>query len=129
MPGRELRRMISNPLALGLLGLSLAITLWGSAGKVSSIDAACGHSHAPLPVAKLWIEHRFGFAAVSGAATAPRSKSRIYAQAGVDALIVPPSGIYLQAILKAAPVTARPRAIPFFHSAIPLRSPPSLISL
>jgi len=121
------QRLNSKPPAVVLLGLALAVTFWVSASRISRSGA--DSSQVRIPAAKLWIEHRFGFAEVTSAVTAPTVNERFYAQSGAGALLAQAPQLYLKAVPGALPVFARPRAIPFFHSAIPLRSPPSLLSL
>lgn len=55
-------KQVFRPLTLGLMGLAVAVTLWGFAYKISLYS----NSSDPLPhlpVAKVWIEHRYGYAA------------------------------------------------------------------
>ena len=42
--GRELWRQISNPLALGLLGLAVAVVVWGYGYKLSLYSPPSGTS-------------------------------------------------------------------------------------
>jgi hypothetical protein len=59
--GRPAFKRAFRPLTLGLIGLALAVTLWGFAYKISLYsDPADPLPH--LPVAKVWIEHRYGYA-------------------------------------------------------------------
>lgn len=126
---REFRRQFSNPLALGLLGLALAVTLSGYGHKLSQYRNLSNDSAPRIPVAKLWIEHRFGFDAFSKSATALNLKARVYAHSNTPVLIAAAPQFYFQGNAGLLSVTARPRVIPFFHAAIPLRSPPVNISL
>lgn len=121
---RALRPVLS-PLALGLSVLALAVALWG----VSRVNAKCSRPQARVPAARLWIEHRFGFAIVPGAAAAHAAKVRIFAQAGADAALIQSCASFSHYTLPAVTVAAHSRALPFYHSAIPLRSPPSFTSL
>lgn len=125
--GREVWRQVSNPLALGLLCLAVAVALWGYGYKLSLYSPPEGSG--PRVPAKLWIEHRFGFDRFSSSAAAPNLKARVYAQPGVSALLAAVPEFLLLNVPDLLLATARPRAIPFFHSAIPLRSPPLAISL
>lgn len=125
--GRDLWRQISNPLALGLLGLAVAVTVWGYGYKLSLYIVPSGTSSSRIP-AKLWIEHRFGFSELSSSATTPNLKARIFAQPSVWALLAAGpefSSHNVTALLSGA---LRSRTIPFFHAAIPLRSPPFNVS-
>lgn len=127
--GRELWRGISNPLAVGLLGLALAVTLWSYGYKLSLYGSVCGDSTPRVPVAKLWIEHRFGVAACSQDSDFPKLKPRAYAQPGASAVFAVASVLAFQHVMSLPPVHVRSRLIPFFHASIPLRSPPLAISL
>lgn len=127
--GRELWRAISNPLAVGLLGLALAVTLWGYGYKLSLYGSVCGNSTPRVPVAKLWIEHRFGVAAFSQDSNSPKLKPRVYAQPGASAVFAVASVLPFQHGPALPPVSVRAYVTPFFHAAIPLRSPPLPTSL
>lgn len=122
-------REIWNPLALGLLGLALAVTLSGYGYKLSLYRSLRDSSAPRIPVAKLWIEHRFGFAACSPGATSPRLKARVYAQPGASAVFAAAFEFPFQTGTSLPQVSAHSHVIPFFHAAIPLRSPPVAISL
>jgi hypothetical protein len=124
-----LRRQISNPLALGLLGLALAVTLWGYGYKLSLYGALRDHSVPRVPVAKLWIEHRFGFAAFPSSATAVKLKTRFHTYPDASQRYAAAAGICFPGKAGLLSITARPRVSPFFHAAIPLRSPPVIIFL
>lgn len=124
--GRILRGGCSPATAFGLLGLSLAIALWAFSYKLSRFDFSRGDTLSHVPVAKLWIEQRFALAGITGTAKIVPSNSRIYAQSGADAFIAssPESVLNYETAMPAR--AARPRAIPFFQTAIPLRSPPAV---
>lgn len=111
-----------RPSALALLGLAIAVALWGFGYKLSE------YSNAPDPlqrtsVAKVWIEHRYGFASTQHARALPRrtytDRSRIF---DVSSPAVQP--IFTVERSTALVSESEPRRIPFFQSAIPLRSPP-----
>lgn len=124
MRKRILRLRCSHATALGFLGLALAVALWGFSYKLSRYDYSLSGSLSRVPVAKLWLEQRFATGGIQGTAKLVPSNSRIYAQPGANALhsYSPVLGFDSDQTL---PVRAvRPRAVPFFHSAIPLRSPP-----
>ncbi|HTV15559.1 MAG TPA: hypothetical protein VME68_12640 [Acidobacteriaceae bacterium] len=57
LPSPASRRWYRRPCAFGLLGLSLAVVLWGLGYKLSLYHQ---HANAGLrtPVAKLWVTHR-----------------------------------------------------------------------
>jgi len=113
-------------LKLGLLALALSVTLWGYASKLSVFEAFSGGTSPATPAAKLWIEHRFGFSDLCACARASSDKQRNYAQAGADALFTPSPEAAFNEGQVAPMLIAQPRAVPFFHSAIPLRSPPAI---
>lgn len=57
-----MRKLVFRPLTLGLIALAAAVTLWGFAYKIS-LYSNSSDPLPQLPVAKIWIEHRYGFAA------------------------------------------------------------------
>lgn len=126
LPHRPLlRRGVAKSAAFGFVALALAVVLWGSGYRLSLYNSPAHKSLPRVPVAKLWIEHRYGFV---HHLNVPVVKARIYAQPGASALIAYSVRISLRHLLATVPFTARPRAIPLFHAAIPLRSPPFPIS-
>lgn len=125
--GRELWLQISNPLAFGLLGLAVAVAVWGYGYKLSLYTVPPGTS-SRVP-AKLWIEHRYGFSQLSSGIAAPSLKARVEAQhPGAAALFGAVPKLAFQGITGLLSVTVCWRTIPFFHAAIPLRSPPLVLS-
>jgi len=57
-PGRyPAWRQVSGPCALGIVGLAIAVVLWGYGYKLSLYHRNTSHS-GRIPVAKLWIEPR-----------------------------------------------------------------------
>jgi hypothetical protein len=127
--GRDVWRQIANPLALSLLGLALTVTLSGYGYRVSQYWALRDNSAPRVPVLKLWIEQRFWFASLSKNTTFPRLKVRAYAQPGASAIPAAAPEFSLLGVTALLCLTARPRVIPYFHAAIPLRSPPLKVSL
>lgn len=129
MPGDVNRMRILRPgcgraTALGFLGLALAVALWAFSYKLSRLDFSHASKLGHVPVAKLWIEQRSGTVGIAGTARLVPSNSRIFAQPGPDVLLAESPDRGFDCDLAAAVRAAQPRAIPFFHSAIPLRSPP-----
>jgi hypothetical protein len=57
-------RQVSGPCAFGILGLALAVVLWGYGYKLSLYHRNAASS-ARIPAAKLWIEPRSAFAAAA----------------------------------------------------------------
>jgi hypothetical protein len=121
---RILRGGCTPGTALGLLGLAFAIALWAFSYKLSRFDFSHADTLAHVPAPRLWIEQRFGIAGIAGAARVTPSKPRIHAQPGADALIANSPEFVFDCAPAMPALAARPRAIPFFQTAIPLRSPP-----
>lgn len=117
---RILRGGCSPATALGLLGLALAIALWTFSYKLSRFDFSRGSALAHVPTARLWIEQRFEISGIAGTAKVVQSNSP-----RADALVTNSPEFGFECA-QAVPATGRPRAIPFFQSAIPLRSPPQV---
>lgn len=116
---------ISSPLALGLLGLALAVALWGFGSGLSLYLSLSDTSIPHLPKARLWSEHRVGLAAIKSHAGSHRLNARVYVNSGAFSPIPADPRLFLHEIPVMLSITGQPRSIPFFHSAIPLRSPPS----
>lgn len=120
------RRSAKCPLwlTLGLLALASAVTLWGFAYKVSLYT----ESSDPLPqvpVAKVWIEHRYGYAVeFRFVANDDKASSRFHRIPQPVLSTQYPLTCSSRAALALLP--HQTRAATFFHSAVPLRSPPSL---
>lgn len=110
-------RQILRPCALGIIGLAIAVVVWGAGYKLSLY-----HRHAtptPAPVAKLWIESRHAFVtAVS------RFKAKSHLVPGSQALSVPIQRLprLSSAVASIPPVCVRDVAC--FDLPIPSRSPP-----
>ena len=120
-----LRNQIFDPLALALLGLALAVALWGFGSRLSQYGSPSDASVPHVPKARLWSEHPVGIAAIESHATILRLKPRAYVNSGAFAPIGASPKLILHEFPGMPSPTGRPRSIPFFHSAIPLRSPPS----
>jgi hypothetical protein len=111
-----------GPFALSLIGLAIAVALWGYSYRVSRYSVA---PPSKTFVAKLWVENRLAIAA-------ERVKARnSVKQFGAGADAVPISAILMPAPGRAAArsVQLRPRLLLRLISPTPLRSPPALLSL
>jgi hypothetical protein len=120
---RILRGGCSPGMALCLLGLALAIALWAFSSKLSRFDFSHGGTLGHVPAARLWIEQRFGIAVTARVVS---SRPRIHGQPGADALIANSPAFDFDCVPAMPARATRPRALPFFQSAIPLRSPPAV---
>lgn len=121
---REVWHQVSNPLALSLLGLALTVTLWGYAYRLSQYtNVPCG-SQPRLLAPRLWNEQRFGLTGISSDAAFLNFKARVYAHPGGSAAIAAAPAFSVQSVSGVPLVAARPRVVPLFDAAIPLRSPP-----
>ena len=111
------RIQIFRPCALGIIGLAIAVVLWGAGYKLSLY-----HRHATpssVPVAKLWIESRQAFVtAVS------RFKAKSHLVPGSQALsaLIPRLPRLSSTVASILPVCVRD--IDYFVFPIPSRSPP-----
>lgn len=128
-PKSSVWRLALNPASLGLFVLAFAVAFLGYNCKVSQFCPPSTHSANQIQSAKLWIEHRFGFSELTVGATAPTTRGRVYAEQGAFAFSAAAPALVFRGAPRGIPLRARPRAVPFFHSAIPLRSPPFPISL
>jgi hypothetical protein len=112
-------RQISRPCAFGIVGLALAVFLWGYGYKLSLY-----HRHATpssVPVARMWIEPRS-----ASVAAASRLKANLHfvsrAQAVSVAIQQPPSKCRTVAFI----LPLRERHAVSFDLLVPSRAPPSL---
>ncbi len=112
-------KQIFRPCALGLVGLAIAVTLWGFSFKLSQYH----HHTAPssrIPVAKLWIEPRNASVAAASSLTA-KSHLIVVSQA-FPVLIQPLPRLDLAVTCILAVCT---RGIVSFDFLIRFRSPPT----
>jgi hypothetical protein len=113
-------RQESGPCTLGIVGLAIAIVLWGYGYKLSLYyrDAA---SSARIPVAKLWIEPRS--ASVAAATSLKASSQLAHRSLALSVRIQRFPG--LSRILASIPLLSECR-VAFFDLLIPSRAPPPL---
>jgi hypothetical protein len=108
-------RQIFRPCALGIIGLAIAVVLWGAGYKLSLY-----HRHATpssVLVAKLWIESRHAFVtAVS------RFKSHLVPGSQAQSVLIQRLPRLSSAVASILPVWVRD--IAYFDFPIPSRSPP-----
>jgi hypothetical protein len=111
---------VSGPCALGIVGLAIAVVLWGYGYKLSLYHRNTSHS-ARIPVAKLWIEPRG-----ASVTTASRIKAISHLVPGPQAF---------SARIQPLPSPSRAFAcipplnecrVAFFDLLIPSRAPPPL---
>ena len=110
-------RQIFRPCALGIIGLAIAVVLWGAAYNLSLY-----HRHATpssVTVAKLWIESRNASVTV-----ASRFKAKSHLVPGSQAFSVPIQRLphFSHAVACILPVCTR--GVAHFDFRIPFRSPP-----
>jgi len=115
--GVSSRKRRFSPCAIGIVGLALAVVLWGTGYRLSLY-----HHHATssvIPVAKLWIESRN-----ASMATASRLKTKSH--------LIPCSQVF-SAPIQRLPLYSRtlvcilcvcPRDVAYFSFLVPFRSPP-----
>jgi hypothetical protein len=106
-----------RPCALGIIGLAIAVVLWGAGYKLSLY-----HRHAtrsPVPVAKLWIESRN-----ASVTAASRFKAKSHLVPDSQAFSVPTQRLphLSRAVACILPVCTR--GVAHFDFLIPFRSPP-----
>jgi hypothetical protein len=118
-PGRNPSwRLILRPCTFGLIGLAIAVALWGFGYKLSLY-----HRHAApssrVPVAKLWIEPRDAFVA---AASSLNAKSHLVPTP--QAFPVPILRLPLLSQTVPCNYPVRRHLVAYFDFLIPFRSPP-----
>lgn len=112
-----------RPCRLGLLALAFAVALWGYGYKMSRFEFR-NDSGVRFPIARFLVEHRSGN--VGGPTLRLKRQLRTQLDTEKDALV---AGLQFSSPVlsyKAARVIAPARALPFFDSALPLRSPPPI---
>jgi hypothetical protein len=113
-------RQVSGPCALGIIGLAIAVALWGYGYKLSLYQRNA-HPPARTPVAKLWIEPRC--ASVAAASVLKAVSHLTHGSQVFSARIKPlPS---LSCAVARIPSLSECR-VASFHSLIPSRAPPPL---
>jgi hypothetical protein len=106
------------PYTLGILGLVIAVVLWGAGYKLSLY-----HRHttpSSVPIAKLWIESRN-----APAATASRIINRSQLVLDFQALSVPIQRLPHNSRALACILSVCTPSVAYFSFLIPFRSPPS----
>jgi hypothetical protein len=113
-------RQVSGPCTLGIIGLAIAVVLWGYGYKLSLYhrDAA---SSARIPVAKLWIESRG--ASVAEATSLKANLHLAHRSLALSVRIQRFPG--LSRIVACIPLLSECRGA-FFDLLIPSRAPPPL---
>jgi hypothetical protein len=113
-------RQVSGHCALGIIGLAIAIALWGYGYRISLYHREAASS-ARIPVAKLWIEPRS-----ASVEAASRLKAISHLAPGSQAFSesIPP----LPSLSRAVACTSRLNEcrVAFFDLLIPSRAPPPL---
>ena len=118
-----------QPVALGLLALSLSMILWGIGYKVSLFEHPTDSSGRHFPVAKAVIEqHRQDGGHTPASAERIRHRVKLQFELGTDGYINPLQSSTQVASIQAPLFSAHHRALPFFDSALPLRSPPAIVA-
>jgi hypothetical protein len=115
--GRPLWRQRFRPYTLGILGLVIAVVLWGAGYKLSLY-----HRHttpSSVPIAKLWIESRN-----ASAAAASRFKTKSHLLSVSQAFIAPIQRLPRLNCAIASTLSACSRDVAYLGFLIPFRSPP-----
>jgi len=112
-----------HPCRVGLLLLAFAVALFAFGYKASLFQYR-SHQIRSFPVAKAVVEqHRFGHAPLS--AHSVRHRTRLQFEIDPQNLLGQTFTSLPVFTANAPRIFAPPRALPFFDSALPLRSPPS----
>ena len=117
-------KIVFRPLSLALIGLAVAVTLWGFGYKLSLYS----NSSDPLPrlpEAKVWIEHRYGYA-VEFKIAATDEKPRSNLDFGPQILPAPLHPLLFASRRALFALPAQKRATRFYRPSLSPRSPPSL---
>ena len=112
-------RLVSRPCALGIVGLAVAVFLWGYGYKLSLY-----HRHAApssVPIAKLWIEPRS-----ASMEAASRLKTNSHFATGAQAVSVTIQRLPRICRAVACNLLLCERHAVFFNLLVPSRAPPSL---
>jgi hypothetical protein len=115
--GYPLWKQLFKPCALGILGLAIAVVLWGTGYKLSLY-----HRHpapSPVPVAKLWIESRNASLAV---ASGLKTKSHFVSDS--QTYLDPIQRLPQQGRAGVCILSVCTHDVAYFGFLIPFRSPP-----
>ena len=113
-------RLVSRPCALGIVGLAVAVFLWGYGYKLSLYHCHSGSS-SHTPVAKLWIEPR---SAPIAAASSLKAKSHFVAGSQAAVATIQRLPRMCRAVAFILPLCERHTVL--FDLLVPSRAPPSL---
>ena len=109
-------KQIFTPCALGILGLAIAVVLWGTGYKLSLYHR---HPVPPVPVAKLWVESRNASLSV---ASGLKAKSHFVSDS--QASFYPIQRFPYHSRASVCVLSVCMRDIAYFGFLIPFRSPP-----
>lgn len=109
-------KQIFRPCALGILGLAIAVVLWGTGYKLSLYHR---HLVPPVPVAKLWVESRNASLAV---ASGLKAKSHFVSDS--QTYFDPIQRLPHHSRASVCVLSVCTRDIAYFGFLIPFRSPP-----
>ena len=115
--GYPLWKQLFKPCTLGILGLAIAVVLWGTGYKLSLY-----HLHptpSPVPVAKLWIESRNASLAVASGL-----KAKTHLVSGSQTFFNPIQRLPHYSRASACMLSVCMRDVAYFGFLIPFRSPP-----
>ena len=113
-------RQVFRPYACGVVGLAVAVFLWGYGYKLSLYHCHSGSS-SPTPVAKLWIEPR-----TASVAAASRLKTILHLVSGAQAVFVTIQRLPSMCRTVACILPWCERHALFFDLLVPSRAPPPL---
>ena len=111
-------KQILRPCALGIIGLAIAVVLWGVGYKLSLYHRHAAPSSS-VPVAKLWIGSRN-----ASVTAASRFKAKSHLVPGSQAFSVPIQRLPHYSRASACMLSVCMRDVAYFGFLIPFRSPP-----
>ena len=118
-----------QPFSLALLALSCSMVLWGIGYKVSLFQHPADSSGRHFPVAKAVFEqHRQDVGQTAPSTLRMQRHVRSQVDFGPDGNIKPLQSSTQVASGSAPLFTVRYRAVPYYNSAMPLRSPPVIVA-
>jgi hypothetical protein len=118
--GSDLRRLrgLMRPLSLGLIGLAVAIVIWGFAYKLSLYQPHPSHT-AKISVAKLWLGPE------GNSLTAKSAKFHLQPRGNLDVAFVPQHSIPLHSQNGSRTASKAAFTVKTFFTDCPPRSPPT----